>query len=282
MNARSDMLIAQLTDTHIRPEGRLAYRKVDTAAFLEKAVQHLRDLPLPLNAVILTGDLVDFGTDEEYGRLLRLLEPISVPIYPIPGNHDVRNAMRRAFAGRADLPEEDDVSYVAECGPLRLVMVDSMMAGYPHGEMTDARLEWLDAALSAEPDRPALIALHHPPFITGIRHMDVQNCRNWEGFERVLLRHPQVLSIVCGHIHRTVFTTFAGRTVSIGPSPAHAVDLNLDPDGIPSFRMEPPGIHLHWWQSDPAPYGRIVTHLSPVGAFDGPFPFFDASGALID
>lgn len=276
------MLIAQLTDTHIRPEGRLAYRKVDTAAFLEMTVQHLCGLPLPLDAVIFTGDLVDFGTDEEYRRLLGLLEPISAPIYPIPGNHDDRDALRRAFASRIELPETGDISYVAECGSLRLVMVDSVIAGHPHGEMTHARLEWLNAALSAEPDRPALIALHHPPFITGIRHMDVQNCRNWEGLEQVLVDHPQALCVVCGHIHRTIFTTYAGRAGSIGPSPAHAVDLNLDPEGIPSFRMEPPGIHLHWWQPEPGPWGRIVTHLSPVGNFEGPYPFFDASGALID
>lgn len=276
------MLIAQLTDTHIRPEGRLAYRKVDTAAYLKRAVEHLGRLPLPLDAVILTGDLVDFGTDAEYDRLAALLAPIKLPIYPIPGNHDDRDAMRRAFAHVAELPTTGDLSYVADCGPLRLVMLDSTRPGHPHGETGPERLQWLDNVLAAGASRPTLLALHHPPFITGIRHMDVQNCFNSGGLEAVLMRHRQVLSVVCGHIHRTVFTTFAGRSASIAPSPAHAVDLDLDPLGPPAFRMEPPGVHLHWWRPEPEPLGSIVTHLSPIGEFAGPYPFFDATGALID
>lgn len=276
------MIVAQLTDTHIRPEGRLAYRKVDTAAYLREAVRHLCELPFRIDAAIFTGDLVDFGTEAEYERLLGLMAPLTVPLYPIPGNHDDRDAMRRAFPGVAALPGEGDLRYVADCGPLRLVMVDSTMAGCPHGEMTEDRLAWVDAALAAEPGRPALLALHHPPFVTGIRHMDEQNCRNSEGLEKVLLRHPQALSVVCGHIHRSIFTTFAGRAASIGPSPAHAVDLDFDPDAVPSFRLEPPALHLHWWRPTPEPLGAIVTHLSPIGAFEGPHPFFDADGALID
>lgn len=276
------MLIAQLTDTHIRPEGRLAYRKVDTAAYLERAVMHLCKLRLPVDAVIFTGDLVDFGTDAEYERLARLMVPVKPPVYPIPGNHDDRDAMRRVLGHIAELPKSGDLSYVVDSGPLRLVMLDSTMAGKPNGEAGPERLEWLDGVLSAAPDRPALLALHHPPFITGIRHMDVQNCFNSEGLEAVLLRHPQVLSVVCGHVHRTIFTSFAGRSASIAPSPAHAVNLDLDPLGPPAYRMEPPGIHLHWWRPEPGPYGRIVSHLSPIGDFAGPFPFFDDAGALID
>ncbi|MGD9868449.1 MAG: phosphodiesterase [Hyphomicrobiales bacterium] len=276
------MLIAQLTDTHIRPPGRLAYRKVDTAAYLERAVEHLGKLPLPVDAVIFTGDLVDFGTDAEYERLAALIAPIKLPVYPIPGNHDDRDAMRRAFAHVSELPKSGDLSYAVECGQLRLVMLDSTMAGKPHGDLDSARLRWLDETLCAAPGRPVLLALHHPPFLTGIRHMDVQNCFNSEGLEAVLTRHPQVLSVVCGHIHRTIFTSFAGRSASIAPSPAHAVDLDLDPLGAPAFRLEPPGLHLHWWQPEPGPFGRIVTHLAPIGDFEGPYPFFDANGALID
>lgn len=276
------MLIAQLTDTHIRPEGRLAYRMVDTAKHLQATVRHLCALPVPIDAVLLTGDLVDFGTVEEYERLLDLIGDIRLPIYPIPGNHDEAGALRRAFSSRIELPSNDDLSYVVELDPLRLIMVDSTIPGRPHGQMTPERLRWIDAALAAAPDRPALVALHHPPFITGIRHMDVQNCHNAAGLAEVLHRHPQVVAVVAGHVHRSVFTTLAGRAASIGPSPAHAVDLDLDPSVPPSFRMEPPAIHIHCWGPDVGPYGSIVTHLSPIGEFAGPYPFFTATGALID
>jgi 3',5'-cyclic-AMP phosphodiesterase len=276
----AQVIVAQLTDTHIRPPGRLAYRQVDTAQHLAAAVALLASPPVPIDAVIVTGDLVDFGTDEEYANFRRLVAPLSLPLYPIPGNHDERGALRRAFADRLDLPAAGPLSYVAEAGALRLILLDSTVPGRPHGEMTAESLALLDRALAQDPSRPALVGLHHPPFATGIRHMDAQNCFGAEGLEEVLRRHPQVLATVCGHVHRTVLTTFAGRAAAIGPSPAHAVSLDLSPNGPPTFTMEPPALLLHVW--DPGTPNRLATHWLPVGRFDGPYPFFDGTGRLIE
>jgi len=276
------MLIAQITDTHIRPEGRLAYRTVDTAAFLAATVAHIVASPDPIDAVIATGDLVDFGTAEEYARFRALIRPIRVPVLPLPGNHDHPEAFRAAFADLVDLPAEGDLSYATDLGRLRFVMLDSTVPGRPHGEMTPDRLAWLERTLAEAPGRPTLLAMHHPPFLTGIRHMDVQNCFNGAALERVVERHPQVLALACGHVHRTVVTTFAGRAASIARSTAHSVSLALGADAAPSFHMEPVGLHLHAWRPEPGPHGSLVTHVASVGAHAGPYPFFDRKGALID
>src|SRR2546422_160764 len=92
------MIMAQITDTHIRPEGVLAYRRVDTAPYLSRAVEHLTRLRPRPDVVLATGDLVDAGTAEEYRRLHGLLAPLPMPVYLIPGNHDNRDALRAAFA----------------------------------------------------------------------------------------------------------------------------------------------------------------------------------------
>jgi hypothetical protein len=42
--------------------------------------------------------------------------------------------------------------------------------------------------------------------------------------------------------------------------------------------MEPPAFRLHVW----SPGAGLVTHLAPIGEFDGPFPFFEPGGKLID
>jgi Icc protein len=55
------MIIAQISDTHIKPEGQLAYRRVYTAAYLEGAVQNLLALQPRPDLVLGTGDLVDAG-----------------------------------------------------------------------------------------------------------------------------------------------------------------------------------------------------------------------------
>jgi 3',5'-cyclic AMP phosphodiesterase CpdA len=277
------MLIAQLTDPHIREKGKRAYGLVDTAAHLAAAVDFIATRLPALDALMVTGDLVDFGTAEEYEHFQELTSKLDIPLLPSPGNHDERASFTRAFRGRVALPTSGHLSYVQDVGALRLVLMDSTVPGKPHGLMCAERLAWLEAALSEAPHRPTIVALHHPPFETGIRHMDVQNCHNAEALAAVLSRHPQVLATVAGHVHRTVMTSFAGRPASIAPSPAHAVSLALDPDAAPTFHLEPPGLHLHRWQpASGCAYGRLVTLAVPIGAFPGPHPFFDPAGQLID
>ncbi len=276
------MLIGQLTDPHIRDKGERAYGLVDTAAHLVAAMDFIATRLPALDALMVTGDLVDFGTASEYEHFLELTAGLAVPLLPIPGNHDARENFANAFRGRIALPSSGHLSYVHDVGALRLIMIDSTVPGRPHGSMCPERLQWLEEALSERPQRPTIIALHHPPFETGIRHMDVQNCHHAEEFADVLSRYPQVLATVAGHVHRTVMTSFAGRPCSIAPSPAHAVSLALAPDAPATFHLEPPGLHLHRWHADDAcRFGRLVTHAVPIGIFAGPHPFFDTAGKLI-
>ncbi len=276
------MLIGQLSDPHIQKRGQRAYGVVDTGAHLADAVAFIVAKLPALDALMITGDLVDFGEAEEYAYFLELVAPLSMPLLPIPGNHDRRETFAAAVRKWVDLPTTGHLSYVQDRGQLRLVMLDSTVPGKPHGMMCPERLTWLDRVLSEAPQRPAIVALHHPPFATGIRHMDVQCCHNADALAEVIGRHPHVLAIVSGHIHRTIMTTFAGRPASVAPSPAHAVSLALDPQAPPTFHMEPPGLHLHAWQPDAAlPFGRLVTHAVPIGSFAGPYPFFNADGGLM-
>jgi 3',5'-cyclic AMP phosphodiesterase CpdA len=95
------MLIAQLSDLHIKPPGRLAYGRVDTAALLTAALADLTARRPAPDVVLLTGDLVDAGSAAEYAELRRLLAPLDCPVYVIPGNHDDRAGLRAGFADHA-------------------------------------------------------------------------------------------------------------------------------------------------------------------------------------
>jgi 3',5'-cyclic AMP phosphodiesterase CpdA len=271
------MLIAQITDPHIKTEGRLAYRTVDTAANLGRCIRHLLGLKQPPDVVLMTGDLTDFGREDEYRVLRRLIAPLTMPVYVIPGNHDERGNFRKAFFDHAYLPPAGDMCYVIDDYPLRMIGLDTTIPGKPGGEVCPARLEWLDHQLRARPDAPTLLFMHHPPIITGIEHMDVQNCANADALGDVLELHPQVLQILCGHVHRPIHTLWRGVMVSIAPSASHYVALDLGENPPRDFYLEPPSVHLHQWRD-----GSLVTHLSFVGAFEGPHPFFDEHGKLID
>ena len=276
-------IVAQLTDLHVKTPGALAYRgRVDTAAALAAAVAHVNALRPRPDMVVATGDLVDGGTAAEYRHLADLLAPLAPPLLLLPGNHDDRAALRAAFPSHLYLADEGPQSHAADLGGLRLVLLGTTVPGAPHGAVDARRLEWLDACLAAQPLRPTVLFLHHPPFAVGIAHMDVQNARGGEALGRLLRRHPQVVHLAAGHVHRSVQTRWYGVSASVAPSPSHAVALDLDPAGPSAFRLEPPAIHLHRWFPDGGPYGRIVTHLSQIGAYDGPHPFHDAEGRLLD
>jgi Icc protein len=272
--------IAQISDLHIKPPGMLAYGRVDTARALQRCVAALNDfIPKP-DLVVISGDLADTPAAEEYEHLKRLLAPLKLPLVGIPGNHDSRQMMRAAFP-RADYASSSGpLNQRVEVGGLDLVLLDSSVHGKPHGELDAPTLQWLDATLVSSPERPALLFLHHPPFKTGIWHMDHQNLLNAGELALVVRRHPRVQLIAAGHVHRATLTMFAGVPATICPAPNHAVDLDLAELREPSFKVEPPAFHLHSWFPGEG-FGSVVTHQVPIGDFDGPHPFLGPDGKLL-
>lgn len=271
------ILIAQISDLHIKPPDTLAYGRVDTAKALERCVAALNEFAPAPDFVVISGDLADTPTSEEYAHLKRLLAPLSLPFAAIPGNHDSRDMMRAAFPEGAYALSSGALNQRLAVDGLDLLLLDSSVAGKPHGVLDASTLQWLDAALARDANRPALLFLHHPPFIAGIRHMDRQNLVNAGELAAVIHRHPRLRLIATGHVHRATLTMFAGVPATICPAPNHAVDLDLAHLREPSFRVEPPAFHLHCWFPGEG-FGSVVTHQVPIGAFDGPHPFFGPDG----
>jgi 3',5'-cyclic-AMP phosphodiesterase len=273
------MLIAQISDLHIKPRGKRAYRVVDTADCLREAVATLTRLDPAPDIVVATGDLTDLGRPEEYELLRALLAPLRQPVYAIPGNHDERHAMRHAFAGDGYLPAAGEfLHYTVEDWPVRLVALDTVIPGEGGGELCYERLRWLERSLAAAPQRPTVILMHHPPFATGIAHMDRIGLDGAEKFAALLLRHPQVERVLAGHVHRSIQARIGSRAIaSVAPSTAHQVALDLRPEGAADFMMEPPGYQLHLWRESTG----FVTHTGVIGPYAGPYPFF-AGGKLIE
>jgi 3',5'-cyclic AMP phosphodiesterase CpdA len=263
------MLIAQITDMHVRAEGKLLYRRIDTPAYLARAVAHLNALDPRPDIVLATGDLVDRGLPEEYAHLRQLLAPLEIPIHFIPGNHDARDAMRAAFPDHAYLPPSGYLQYTIEGLPVRLIALDTLVEGKHYGALCRERLDWLEARLG-EGDRPTALFMHHPPFDCGITAFD--GARVQEGEQRLaelVRQHPNIERVMCGHVHRPIQVRWAGTMASIAPSTAHQATLDLHPHAPLSMMMEPPGIALHLWRAGIG----LVTHVSYIGTYEGPSPF---------
>ncbi|MBI1202697.1 MAG: phosphodiesterase [Rhodopseudomonas sp.] len=274
------ILIAQISDLHIKAPGQLAYGVVDTSAALSRCIVELNRLDPRPDLVVISGDVADTPTADEYEQAVNLLSALDLPYVAIPGNHDDRALMRSALGDETDAAPQGPLNQLHRVGDLDIVLLDSSVPGAPHGELDAETLAWLDATLAATPERPALLFLHHPPFITGIGHMDVQNLRNAPTLAELIARHNRARMIAAGHVHRATMASFAGIAATICPAPNHAVALDLAGRMPPAFRIEPPAFHLHRWFAD-GKFGQVVTHLVPIGDFDGPHPFFSADGRLL-
>jgi len=264
------MLLAQISDLHVRPEGQLYYGVADSNAMLDAAIDQLNALsPLP-DLLLVSGDLVDEGTPAEYASLRPRLDRCAMPYLVMAGNHDSRAGIVGTFPDHAYLPRSGPLHYAIEDHPLRIVAFDTTVPGRHHGIVDDAGLDWLDHTLGADTTRPVLLAMHHHPFACGIPYLDNYRCDDGDRLAAVVARHAHVERVVCGHVHRQMMRRWGGTVLVSCPSTATQIALRLVPDAAPASFSEPPGLLLHHWKPD----NGLVTHAVPIGRFPGPYDFF--------
>ena len=251
------MRIVQLSDLHLQPPGQRLYGRVDTAACLEAALARIATLAPDL--LLISGDLSDRGSAAEYACLAQALAPLPCPVALMPGNHDRRDALRAAFPDQGWTGDDDAPCHRRlDVAAGTLLLLDTVVPGQEHGQVDAAALDWLEAACPAR--ARTLLAMHHPPFSIGVAGMDAIACRGAAALAAWLARHPNVEAVLCGHVHRFVTTSFAGRPALTAPSPAHQIALDLDgPAADLAFTLEPGTFLLHLW----APGRPLTTHCVP-------------------
>lgn len=189
--------IVQLTDTHLFADGEREMLGMATARSLQTVLKAVAALsPLP-DRILLTGDLSQDETPQSYERLAELLEPLDVPTYSIPGNHDIP-AMMQAILRVA--PWSSDRFF--QTGGWAVILLDSTAPGMVAGMLSAEQLHTLEWHLSQQADCPTLVALHHPPVAIASPWMDRIGLQNASDFLAIIDRHPQVKIVLFGHIHQ--------------------------------------------------------------------------------
>jgi len=243
--------VVQLTDPHIGAQW--STRAASTLGAVVAAVGEL--LGRAPDAVIVTGDVASTPTDGEYAEARAILDGLGAPLYPVPGNHDDGAGLLRHFA-----TPSGTTSYAAGLGPVRLVALDTTRPDDAGGRLDPARLEWLEATLAEDASTPTLLAMHHPPLVTGIPTMDAIGIADGErrALADILARHPQVQVIACGHVHRAIVGRLDAATVLVLPSTDMQLALDFTPGEL-RFVPDPPCFAIHILLD-----GRIVSHIQPV------------------
>ncbi|MEG2172196.1 MAG: phosphodiesterase [Desulfovibrionaceae bacterium] len=269
-----DLHIVQLSDMHLRGDNSLSFRVVNTQYWLDAAAAHLLTLARRPDALVITGDLADSGDEHAYHLLRAALEPLKIPIFAVPGNHDRRDRMR-AIIGEW-CPASPDMAPLlcgtSTIGDALLVLLDTLEPGSHSGHCPPRMADWLEHTLTRAAGRPVLVFMHHPPFITGMGAMD-EPFEHQAALEAVLRRHPQV-RLCCGHMHRPIITQWAGCMALTAPSVSMQIDLDISPEGGDTFRMETPGYLLHHWNGQH--WNTHVCQIPCTPSFSGPHPFVDS------
>jgi Icc protein len=241
------MIIAQLSDIHADGSDRALDR-------LDKVLDWLG--PLEPDALIVSGDLAEADQEASYDKVRHRLERLGCPYGVVPGNVDDRSKMREAFGDRFDWAQDGPLNCVLTVGGVRLIGLDVTVPGAHHGDAAPV-LDWLDGQLNAGGD-PALIFMHQHPFFCGIDNKDRNKCRGEEALSLVIGKATDaVLGITCGHVHRPMFTRFAGLPASMSPSVARANKLRLE--GKEPEIADPAGLLIHHVSE-----GRLVSHVVMV------------------
>jgi 3',5'-cyclic AMP phosphodiesterase CpdA len=255
------MLLAQLTDTHVIDPNRPGAGDdmlADNNARLAAAVARLNAETVRPEAVLATGDMTDTGSVAEMELLAELLAPLDAPILALPGNHD----RRETFRDRFDMPwatDDSHLSWTVDVGPLHIVGLDTLLPGSHGGLFDPERQRWLADALEESGDRPTVIAMHHPPFLSGVHWMDTMALDGLDVFAEIVGRRSNVVRILCGHLHRPLTATVAGVTTTVAPSTIHHIELDLAPDAPVAVIDDPAGYHLHHiGMAEPAPAGNAA------------------------
>ncbi len=244
--ASSGLRVIQLTDIHLFATSDQALMGIATRASLLPIVAQIAQVQPAPHFLLLTGDLSQDGSPESYRQLVELLQPLNLPIYWLPGNHDCFEVMERSLT---IAPFRADKSFTQS--GWQFLLLNSQIPGDVPGHLSSTTLEWLQLELAAHPERPTTIAFHHPPMSLNTEWLDSSALQNPEELFQIVDRHPQVKLVLFGHIHQEVEEVRSGVTYLGCPSTCFQFardhqNFTLDIDQYPGFRILDLGADGSW------------------------------------
>jgi Icc protein len=238
------LTVVQFTDTHFfeSTDGRLM--GVDTASTFAQVAKLAGEQSGKPDFYLLTGDLSQDETEGSYTRFAQAVKHFEAPAYFLPGNHDARALMERAFARSA--PFSNDSSFTK--ANWHVVLLDTQVPGEVGGRLSEEELTRLDDELSAHPDKHVLVTMHHHPLLVGASWLDEISVTNRAQFLDVIDRHPHVRAVLWGHVHQEFEAERKGVKYMATPSTCvqfkpKSEEFALDnvPPGYRWMRLNPDG-----------------------------------------
>lgn len=160
----------------------------------EKAV--LETELLKPDFVIQVGDLINGYTydvnkvREEWVRFKKQIEPLSVPYYPVPGNHDVTTTPTEPIYG--EVWGNDKYYYSFDYNKSHFIILNTDLHTQ-EDQIPEEEMEWFKSDLEKNKDKQNIFIAFHSPLYANKDY-------NWQPIHDMLKKYP-VRAIFTGHSH---------------------------------------------------------------------------------
>ncbi len=254
--------LVQITDCHILAAAQDCLKGMNTRASFEAVCQAALASNPDLDLILATGDLSQDASTASYEYLAQRFVELQLPLFWLPGNHDDSNAMHEHLRGK-----QVSAAKQVLVGNWLIVLLDSTVNGESGGNISPEQIEFLQAGLQAQPDRHALVCLHHQALPSGSEWIDRLGLQHPQALIDAIKSHGNVRAVLWGHVHQQGHQQRDGIEWMSTPSTC----VQFKP-GSKTFALDdlPPGyrrINLH---AD----GSIDTTVERLADFE-----FDVEGA---
>lgn len=235
--AKADVQVRllQVTDPHLFADSASSLRGRVTQKSLQSVLDHIQASAWPADIVAVTGDLIQDHSDAAYDRFCTLLSALELPVYCVPGNHDVRAKMQQALQRPAFHYCEN-----ARLGNWLVVSIDSCRPDCAAGEISRDEYQRLHDILDTCDAEHILICLHHPPLPINSKWLDAVGLKNADRFFDLIAEYPQVRGAIFGHVHQAFDATCRGIRIIGTPSTCRQFEPGSDAFAIddkpPAYR----------------------------------------------
>ena len=229
-----------MTDLHITSPGKTIIG-LDPIERFRLCLAHASKNHPDADGLILMGDLTHDGTEEQYELLKKTTSDVPWPLHMTIGNHDLRANFKNIFP-EAATNKNGFIQHSVPVGDHTVILMDTndtTIEPYHGGNLCKNRLSWLAAELRNKRDQSVIVAMHHPPFVTGFPGMDNIGLNNSNDFNNIIRASPAVSMVIAGHVHRTILGASGGKPCAILKSPCHQMPLDLYGENSSSSVDEP-------------------------------------------
>lgn len=213
------------TDTHNGTE-----RAAESLRFVLRDIR--KNFP-DIEFVTVTGDITEFGWEEELAENYEIMEESGLSYYNVMGNHDSRwsRSGRKAFRDTYG-----DTHWAIHTNYASVFLIDSSVLLEQYGYIDPFELAWLESELKKIDGKPAIVGFHHPPCYPA------QFIGSEYALFDIIAKH-NVPVILAGHVHSLTERIVNGTHIITGGAtmpPERGYNLfRLREDGITYFTRNP-------------------------------------------